>query len=269
MKFSEKLQKLRKDKKLSQEQLAEMLEISRQSVSKWESGQTYPEMDKLIQLCRIFDCTLDDLTNDDISDVSIQEKQKSQVSTIIDKMLNAIDKTYTLFTHMNARQIGRCLGELVILATILLICGIPLRWLGSSISNIFYTSHIVVVGNFINAVINLIHFSLVLIIFFYLYDRQYLSKVDEYVENYEKEKQLKPELIKKEIIVNTESDITNEQENIQTNIQADKSEDIVKTGFFLSHIQPGISKTDKVKKNERKEISLDLKLLFRCVHLSV
>ena len=38
MKFSEKLQNLRKEKKLSQEQLAEMLDVSRQSVSKWESG---------------------------------------------------------------------------------------------------------------------------------------------------------------------------------------------------------------------------------------
>lgn len=41
MKFSEKLQKLRKEKKLSQEQLAEMLEVSRQSVSKWESGVSH------------------------------------------------------------------------------------------------------------------------------------------------------------------------------------------------------------------------------------
>ena len=40
MKFSEKLQNLRKEKKLSQEQLAEMLDVSRQSVSKWESGDS-------------------------------------------------------------------------------------------------------------------------------------------------------------------------------------------------------------------------------------
>lgn len=46
--FSEKLQRLRKEKGLSQEQLAELLDVSRQSVSKWESGQTYPEINKLI-----------------------------------------------------------------------------------------------------------------------------------------------------------------------------------------------------------------------------
>ena len=42
MKFCTKLQKLRKEKHLSQEQLADMLDVSRQSVSKWEGGSTYP-----------------------------------------------------------------------------------------------------------------------------------------------------------------------------------------------------------------------------------
>ena len=50
MKFNEKLQKLRKQNKMSQEQLADLLEVSRQAVSKWESGTTYPEMDKLLML---------------------------------------------------------------------------------------------------------------------------------------------------------------------------------------------------------------------------
>lgn len=62
--FSEKLQKLRKDKGLSQEQLAELLDVSRQSVSKWESGQTYPEINKLIILSDLFKITLDDLVKD-------------------------------------------------------------------------------------------------------------------------------------------------------------------------------------------------------------
>jgi len=48
--FLEKLQTLRKEKGLSQEQLADLLNVSCQAVSKWESGQTYPEIDKLIRL---------------------------------------------------------------------------------------------------------------------------------------------------------------------------------------------------------------------------
>ena len=62
--FSERLQLLRKEKGLSQEQLAELLNVSRQSVSKWESGQTYPETDKLIILSDLFEITLDYLLRD-------------------------------------------------------------------------------------------------------------------------------------------------------------------------------------------------------------
>ena len=61
MKFYEKLQTLRKEKRLSQEELAEMLGVSRQSVSKWESGVTYPETDKLLTISEIFGVTLDSL----------------------------------------------------------------------------------------------------------------------------------------------------------------------------------------------------------------
>ncbi|MBS4537541.1 helix-turn-helix transcriptional regulator [Clostridium sp. D2Q-11] len=61
MKFSGRLKVLRKEKGLSQEKLAELLNVSRQSVSKWEAGQTYPEIDKLIILSDFFNITLDDL----------------------------------------------------------------------------------------------------------------------------------------------------------------------------------------------------------------
>ena len=53
MSFGENLQYLRKQKEITQEQLAEQLEVSRQSVSKWESGQSFPEMEKLLQLSLI------------------------------------------------------------------------------------------------------------------------------------------------------------------------------------------------------------------------
>ena len=64
MKFHEKLQKLRKEKGLSQESLAEMLDVSRQAVSKWENGQVFPETDKLIVLSEIFGVTVDSLLKD-------------------------------------------------------------------------------------------------------------------------------------------------------------------------------------------------------------
>lgn len=67
MSLGENLQFLRKKENITQEQLAEQLNVSRQSVSKWESDSAYPEMDKLLQLCSMFHCSMDDLIQKDIS----------------------------------------------------------------------------------------------------------------------------------------------------------------------------------------------------------
>ena len=64
MKFNEKLTKLRKMEGLSQEELGYRLNVTRQTVSKWELGQTTPEMDKLIEIGKIFKISVDDLLND-------------------------------------------------------------------------------------------------------------------------------------------------------------------------------------------------------------
>ena len=61
MSLSENLQFLRARQGLTQEQLAERLDVSRQSVSKWESGMTYPEMETLLRLCDLFGTDLDTL----------------------------------------------------------------------------------------------------------------------------------------------------------------------------------------------------------------
>lgn len=64
MKFNEKLIQLRKEKGLSQEELGEKLNVARQTISKWELGETTPEMDKLVQISEIFDISLDNLIKD-------------------------------------------------------------------------------------------------------------------------------------------------------------------------------------------------------------
>lgn len=61
MSFGENLQFLRKKENITQEQLAEKLNVSRQSVSKWESDTAYPEMEKLLTLCEMFHCDMDTL----------------------------------------------------------------------------------------------------------------------------------------------------------------------------------------------------------------
>jgi len=84
MDFSEKLLTLRKAKDLTQEQLAEKLNVSRQSVSKWESGQAMPELEKIVAMSVVFDVTTDYLIkSSEIDDLSVKtemlEKQQQQM----------------------------------------------------------------------------------------------------------------------------------------------------------------------------------------------
>lgn len=84
MNFSEKLLTLRKANDLTQEQLAEKLDVSRQSVSKWESGQAIPELEKIVALSVIFDVTTDYLLkSSEIDDLSVKtemlEKQQQML----------------------------------------------------------------------------------------------------------------------------------------------------------------------------------------------
>lgn len=64
MKFNEKLINLRKKQGLSQEELGYKLNVTRQTVSKWELGQTTPEMDKLVEMSKIFNVSVDELVNE-------------------------------------------------------------------------------------------------------------------------------------------------------------------------------------------------------------
>lgn len=67
MTFGENLQFLRKRANMTQEDLAEQMEVSRQSVSKWESNSAYPEMDAILRLCDLFHCDMDTLLRGDVS----------------------------------------------------------------------------------------------------------------------------------------------------------------------------------------------------------
>ena len=61
MSFSENLKQIRREHDLSQEELAELLNVSRQAVSKWEQGQGYPEVEKLLLLSSTLNISLDAL----------------------------------------------------------------------------------------------------------------------------------------------------------------------------------------------------------------
>lgn len=81
MQLADKLQQLRKQKNISQEELAQMLEVSRQSVSKWESGQSVPEIDKIVRLSDIFEVTTDYLLKDTCDAQTVVEKHDTETTT--------------------------------------------------------------------------------------------------------------------------------------------------------------------------------------------
>ena len=104
MKFGENLYNLRKKQKISQEKLAEKIGVSRQSVSKWENGTAYPEMNRIFELCKIFHCKLNDLVNDNILDFdSLDKKVKMSVVKFNKEKQNKlkiVSKTISIFSKI-------------------------------------------------------------------------------------------------------------------------------------------------------------------------
>ena len=114
-KFQENLRKIRKDNNLSQEQLADELGVSRQAISKWESGVAYPEMDKIIQLCDKFNLNMDDLLHKDINEVKGEEETKKNINKYIEEFLKFITDSFNLFINMSfGSKIKLLIEELII-----------------------------------------------------------------------------------------------------------------------------------------------------------
>ncbi len=86
MTLGEKIAKQRKELNYTQEQLADILGVSRQSISKWESGVAYPETGKLVKMGKIFDCSMDYLLNEEITEK--QSTAPRERETLWDKIKN-------------------------------------------------------------------------------------------------------------------------------------------------------------------------------------
>ena len=113
MKFGEKLYNLRRSAKMSQENLAEKVGVSRQSVSKWENGDAYPEMENILKICKIFHCKINDLIHEDIQDIDSLdeeikmkvvklEKEKQKKLKVISKIIYIISKIGSVVARVGA-----------------------------------------------------------------------------------------------------------------------------------------------------------------------
>ena len=113
MDFNNRLYQLRKQKGLSQEELANRLNVSRQTVSKWEVGDSTPEMEKLIAISDLFDISLDKIVMGKEDESQISATTKSELVSVLN------EKVLTQKNKKNAKSILKIIG--IIAAAIVLI----------------------------------------------------------------------------------------------------------------------------------------------------
>ena len=123
MTVGERIRNARLSKGYTQEELAEKLNVSRQSVSKWELGDTYPDMSKIIQMCKILNCTLPDLMDDGTfdNDYKLKDKEKNGLSSYLHNFLDYVTKTYNMFIHMSIKAKLVCLIEMALIGLAILL----------------------------------------------------------------------------------------------------------------------------------------------------
>ena len=91
MEFNEKLQELRKNKGLTQEELAEALFVSRTAISKWESGRGYPNLDSLKQISRYFSVSIDELICSEEIISAAEDEKKACVNKVLALICGTLD----------------------------------------------------------------------------------------------------------------------------------------------------------------------------------
>ena len=129
--LAENLKKIRKENNLSQEDLASILGVSRQAISKWESKVSYPEMDKIVLLCKKFNLNIDDLLHKDIKEVkdniNVQNKIKANLNKIFDFIINSFE----LFWQMTLKMKIKFILEQIIIVIVMLLIWNGGAYLGS------------------------------------------------------------------------------------------------------------------------------------------
>ena len=199
MNLSSNLKKIRKENNLSQEDLAEKLGVSRQSVSKWESNQAYPEMDKVIQLCKMFNLNIDELLNQDINDKKDSETRKNKFNNQVDSFLNFITKTVNMFSAMKFKNVIKCLFEQLFL---ILVFYIIYSFCNYFISSMFYDFSFLprVLINMFTWTYTLCYIVLVVVVMLHIFKLRYLDyyeiidKQDDVKTKDKEEKEIKNDI---------------------------------------------------------------------------
>lgn len=118
MEFNEKLQNLRKQKGLTQEELAESLYVSRTAISKWESGRGYPNIESLKLIAKTFSVTIDELlSGEELLDIAEQDNKKKD-GVFCDLLFGLMDifTSLLLFLPFFAEKLNGAISEVSLLA---------------------------------------------------------------------------------------------------------------------------------------------------------
>ena len=91
MEFHEKLQELRKNRNLTQEELAEALFVSRTAISKWESGRGYPSIDSLKEISHYFSVTIDELLSSEKLLTIAEKENKANIRNMCNLLMGVVD----------------------------------------------------------------------------------------------------------------------------------------------------------------------------------
>ena len=203
MSIRKNLEYLRKQKKLSQEELAYKLGVSRQAVSKWESGAAFPETEKMMSICKIFDCSLDDLINGDIAQLEIDKDRKYTFNDLVNEVTDIVSRTFNMFDNMTLKSIFRFGFEMIILFLIILLLHIPFSYLFSLGNNVLQNIN----GNISNLFISIwklitevVYIVVAVVSFVYIYKIRFLDKFESAKKEYVKPQDNKEEVIKEEIV---------------------------------------------------------------------
>lgn len=183
MNLSDNLKKIRKENNLTQEDLAEKLGVSRQSVSKWESNQAYPEMDKVVQICKMFNLNMDDLLNQDIKEVNNIKQQRNNINKYIDSFLSYVTKTVNMFSKMKFSSKVKCMVEQLVIIGILcilfaIIGSISSSLISSVLSFMNYNKVYNIIYSILKSIYLIIAFVLGFIVVLHIFKERYLNYYD-------------------------------------------------------------------------------------------
>ena len=115
MEIGNRILELRKKRNITQEQLAEKVGVSRQTISKWELGETAPDLVQAKKLSKIFNISLDDLTNNDTKEILIEKVSNTEklagitiifMKVLIILIVMAIVGIIALFTYFNVQLVS-------------------------------------------------------------------------------------------------------------------------------------------------------------------